>query len=78
MGYVGIGHLDPSIKGLDVDGMKPSQENAAKGTYTVTRLLYMNTKGEPEGLTKAFVDYIYSPAGKEIVSGAGYIPYEKK
>ena len=54
------------------------QENAAKGTYTVTRLLYMNTKGEPEGLTKAFVDYIYSPAGKEIVSGAGYIPYEKK
>lgn len=44
----------------------------------MTRLLYMNTKGEPEGLTKAFVDYIYSPAGKEIVSGAGYIPYEKK
>lgn len=78
VGYVGIGHLDPSIKGLDVDGMKPSQENAAQGTYTVTRLLYMNTKGEPEGLTKAFVEYIYSPAGKEIVSRAGYIPYEKK
>ena len=38
----------------------------------------MNTKGEPQGLTRAFVDYIYSPDGKEIVAGAGYIPYEKK
>mgnify|MGYP002588149342 CR=1 FL=1 len=78
VGYVGIGHLDKSIRGLSVDGMKPSQENAANGSYTVTRLLYMNTKGEPQGLTRAFVDYIYSPAGKEIVAKAGYIPYEKK
>lgn len=78
IGYVGIGHLDTSIKGLAVDGMTPSQENAANGTYTITRLLYMNTKGEPQGLTKAFVDYIYSPAGKAIIAKAGYIPYEKK
>ncbi len=78
VGYVGIGHLDKSIRGLSVDGMAPSQENAANGSYTVTRLLYMNTKGEPQGLTRAFVDYIYSPDGKEIVAGAGYIPYEKK
>lgn len=78
IGYVGIGHLDKSIKGLNVDGMAPSQENAASGQYTVTRLLYMNTKGEPQGITKGFVDYIFTPAGQEIVSKAGYIPYVKK
>ena len=78
LGYVGIGHLDKSVKGLSVDGAMPSQEGAANGSYPVTRLLYMNTKGEPQGLTKAFVDYIYSPSGKEIVSRAGYIPYDKK
>ncbi len=78
IGYVGIGHLDKSIKGLNVDGMAPSQENAASGQYTVTRLLYMNTKGEPRGITKGFVDYIFTPAGQEIVSKAGYIPYVKK
>lgn len=78
VGYVGIGHLDKSIRGLSVEGMAPSQENAANGSYTVTRLLYMNTRGEPQGLTKAFVDYIYSPDGREIVAKAGYIPYEKK
>ena len=78
VGYVGIGHLDKSIKGVSVDGMAPSQENAASGQYTVTRLLYMNTKGEPQGITRGFVDYIFTPAGQEIVSKAGYIPYVKK
>ncbi len=78
IGYVGIGHLDNSIKSISIDGATPSQENAASGEYKVTRLLYMNTKGEPQGLTKAFVEYIFTPAGQDIVSGAGYIPYVKK
>lgn len=78
IGYVGIGHLDESVKGIVLDGMTPSQENAKNGSYKVTRLLYMNTKGQPEGLTKAFIDYIYSEDGNGIISGAGYIPTGKK
>jgi phosphate transport system substrate-binding protein len=74
IGYVGIGHLDATLKGVVLDGMVPSQENAKNGSYKVTRLLYMNTKGEPQGLTKAFISYIYSPAGSEFISGAGYLP----
>lgn len=78
IGYVGIGHLDGTLKGLVLDGMTPSQENAKNGTYTVTRLLYMNTKGQPEGLTKAFIDYIYTPDGDAIIAKAGYIPTGRK
>lgn len=78
IGYVGIGHLDNVIKGVSLDGMVPSQENAKSGTYTVTRLLYMNTKGQPEGLTKAFIDYIYTPEGDAIIAKAGYIPTGRK
>lgn len=74
VGYVGIGHLDAALKGVIIDGMVPSQENSAKGTYTITRQLYMNTKGAPQGLTKAFVDYIYGPEGREAIVKAGYIP----
>ena len=44
----------------------------------ITRLLYMNTKGEPTGLTKAFIDYIFSPDGTGFVKKAGYIPYSQK
>lgn len=74
IGYVGIGHLDDTIKGLVIDGMTPSQANAASGAYDITRLLFMNTKGRPEGLVKDFIDYIYTDEGAEIITGAGYIP----
>ena len=74
IGYVGIGHLDRNVKGLTLDGMVPSQENAADGTYKVTRLLYMNTKGEPGGLLKDFIEYIYTDDGTEIIKASGYIP----
>jgi len=36
----------------------------------------MNTKGEPARLTKAFIDYILSPEGSEIIRKHGYIPLE--
>lgn len=74
IGYVGIGHLGETIKGLHFDGMVPTQENAASGAYTVTRKLYMNTRGQPQGLTKAFIDYVFSLEGQEITKASGYIP----
>ncbi|MDY0390875.1 MAG: phosphate ABC transporter substrate-binding protein [Desulfobulbus oligotrophicus] len=73
IGYVGIGHLDSSIKALPVDGMQPTQENAQNGSYIITRLLYMNTKGEPQGLVRLFIDYIYSEDGQGFIAAAGYI-----
>lgn len=78
MGYVGIGHIDETVKAPRLDGMTANQQNAADGSYTVVRQLYMNTKGEPEGLTKAFIDYIYSEEGAEIIKKSGYIPLPRK
>ena len=74
IGYVGIGHVDGSLKALNLDGAAASQENAMNGTYPVVRKLYMSTKGEPSKLVKAFIDYIMSPAGAEIIKKHGYIP----
>lgn len=78
IGYVGIGHIDETVKAPRLDGMTANQQNAADGSYTVVRQLYMNTKGEPEGLTKAFIDYIYSEEGAEIIKKSGYIPLPRK
>lgn len=78
IGYVGIGHIDASVKAPTLDGMIPSQENAANGSYTVVRDLFMNTKGEPDGLTKAFIDYIYTNEGAEIIRQCGYIPLPRQ
>ena len=78
IGYVGIGHLDESISGVAVDGHVPSQENAASGEYPVVRNLFMNTRGEPQGLTAAFIDYIYSEPGAKIIEKSGYIPLKRE
>jgi phosphate transport system substrate-binding protein len=74
IGYLSIGHVDATVKALKLDGVEPSQENATNGTYKVTRKLYMNTKGDPSPLAKAFIDYISGPDGQEIVKKHGYIP----
>lgn len=74
IGYMSIGHIDESINPMAVDGVIPSQETAVDGSYPVIRKLYMNTKGEPSPLVNAFIQYIYSDDGAEIISGSGYIP----
>jgi phosphate transport system substrate-binding protein len=74
IGYVGIGFLDEKFKGIKLDGVEPSQENAKNGTYKVTRLLYMNTKGEPTPLVKAFIEYIKGPEGAKIIQKHGFLP----
>ena len=74
IGYVSIGHIDASIKAPNLDGVTPSQDNARSGKYPIVRKLYMNTKGEPQGLVGAFVRYILSPEGAQMTAAAGYLP----
>jgi phosphate transport system substrate-binding protein len=77
IGYLSIGHMDDSISRVAINGVLPTQENAIDGSYTVLRKLYMNTKGEPTPLAQAFIEYVQSPAGAEIVSESGFIPLGK-
>ena len=74
IGYVSIGHLDETVKAPDLDGQAVTQETAAGGQYPIVRKLYMNTKGEPKGVVKLFIDYVMGPEGAEIVTASGYIP----
>jgi len=76
IGYMGIGGVDESVAALTVEGMVPSQESALAGEYTITRQLYMNTNGAPEGLVKLFVDFVTGENGKPYVEEAGYIPLD--
>lgn len=78
IGYISIGHLNDNIKGVALDGVAPTQENTLNGEYIVSRSLFMNTKGEPEGIVKSFIDYIYSDRGQEIITDVGFLPINPK
>ena len=76
IGYMSIGFVDASVKAPTLEGVEPSQDNAKSGAYKVARKLYMNTQGEPQGLTKLFIDYVTSPECTDIIAKAGYIPLQ--
>ena len=77
IGYMSIGHVDASVKPISVDGANASQENALNGTYGVVRKLYMNTKGTPTPIAQAFIEYVFSTDGAQIIQKYGYIPLSK-
>lgn len=74
IGYVSIGHLDETVKAPTLGGIAPTQENARSGKYPIVRQLYMNTKGAPQGLTAAFINYVMGPEGTAMTAAAGYLP----
>ncbi len=74
LGYMSIGHLDNTVKPLNLDGITPTQENAINGQYPVVRKLFMNSNGAPTPLVKAFIDYVMSSEGATNISNNGYIP----
>jgi len=74
IGYIGLGYVDSSVKMLKVDGVRASETTITNGQYPISRNLYMITNGEPSGLAEAFIDYVLSDEGQEIVAEEGFIP----
>ncbi len=75
IGYIGLGYLDKSVKGLKVDGVMGSESTTLDGTYPISRALFMFTDGWPKGDTLDFINYVKHPQkGQKHVSKAGYVP----
>jgi len=76
IGYVSVGYIDESVAPVALGGVVPTLKNVKQGKYQIARGLYSNTKGEPSGLTKKFIDFIFSPEGQKIASEKGFIPVQ--
>ena len=74
IGYVSVGHIDESVAPVALDGVVPTLENVKQGKYKIARGLYSNTKGAPSGLTKKFIEYLFSNEGQQIAADKGFIP----
>lgn len=63
VGYLALSYIDSNntkLIALSLDGVAPTKENIATNDYPVWAYEHMYTKGEPTGLTKAFIDYMLS------------------
>ncbi len=80
IGYYGMGYITEKEKAIKVAKDKsspfeaPTMENVIKGAYPISRPLLMYSKGEPKGLVKAFIDYVLSASGQEVVKKLDFVP----
>jgi phosphate transport system substrate-binding protein len=80
IGYSGMGYANDDVKFVKIsfkkgdDAYAPSLQNVSSGNYILARPLRMYTLGQPEGHVKAYIEWILSDAGQEIVKKAGYVP----
>jgi phosphate transport system substrate-binding protein len=55
-------------------GYEPTPENVKSGDYPISRFLFLYTRSRPTGALKAYIDWILSDEGQQVVSKVGYFP----
>lgn len=74
IGYVSFTYINDTIKPFNIDGIEPTSENVVSGDYSISRpflLIYKEENMTKE--SKAFVDFILSSEGQNIVEEKGGI-----
>ncbi len=74
IGYVALPYLlnNSSVAAISIDGVAPTLENSYNGSYKVWGFEHMYTKGEPNALQKAYLDFIMSDEYGKVLESKGY------
>ncbi|MDR0494321.1 MAG: phosphate ABC transporter substrate-binding protein [Treponema sp.] len=67
IGYISLGSVDGTTKALAVGGVAATNENVVNGSYKIARPFIVMTGSNLHAESKAFVDWMLSPAGQAIV-----------
>ena len=74
IGYLPFNYLDYSVKPLKINNVPPTYAAAYKGNYPLFRDLYYGIKKGSKGLELAYIYYVLSPEGQDIVVREGFLP----
>ncbi len=74
IGFVSLAHMSNDVTALKIDGVSPSTQTVANGSYKLQTAFLFVVKGEPEGVVKEFIDFTLSPEGQAIVKGQNIVP----
>ncbi|MEW5784365.1 MAG: phosphate ABC transporter substrate-binding protein [Bacillota bacterium] len=73
IGYISLSALNADVAAVKVDGAAISVETIISGTYKVSRPFIYVTKGEPQGLAKAYLEFAISAEAQAIIEEAGLV-----
>ena len=76
IGYASLGSVDSTVKALSVDGVTPTEETVADGSYKVSRpfeLMYDETALAENDLLSEFIEYLKSAEAQTVIAAEGYV-----
>jgi phosphate transport system substrate-binding protein len=70
IGYASLGSVlgATDVKTVKVDGVEATAENVKSGSFKISRPFLYLTKSDPQGLVKAYLDWVLSEEGQKIVA----------
>jgi len=72
--YISLGMVTPEVVAIALEGVQPTPESAADGSYALTRPFLLLTKGEPSPQAQAYLDFVVTPESQATIVEEGYIP----
>ncbi|MEZ7172082.1 PstS family phosphate ABC transporter substrate-binding protein [Sporosarcina sp. OR05] len=66
-----------NIRLLHVNGIEPTFDTIRSGDYPITNEFYAVTAGSENPHVKAFLEWVLSKQGQEIIEKTGYVPIKK-
>jgi phosphate transport system substrate-binding protein len=75
IGYVGLGFLE-GVKTVPIDGVKPTRQTVANGTYPLSRPLFLFTNGFPKlgSIPFKFVTFYLTEKGQDLIEAKDFVP----
>lgn len=80
IGYYGMGYISAKQKPVLIakdeksEYIAPLIDNVIKGTYPISRPLFLYTNGAPSAAIKKFIDFMLSPEGQKVVLETDFVP----
>ncbi|RMH17779.1 MAG: phosphate ABC transporter substrate-binding protein, partial [Acidobacteria bacterium] len=80
IGYVSLGEVLHAIEEgmplrlVPLDGVEPTLEAVADKSYPMARTLYLIARDEPQGASRALLDFLRSAEGARIIERGRYVP----
>ncbi|MDR2464938.1 MAG: phosphate ABC transporter substrate-binding protein PstS family protein [Streptococcaceae bacterium] len=73
--YVAFSYVTDDLIVVSIDGISPTDKNVTTNDWKIWSYEHMYTKGQPQSLTKKFLDYMTSDSvQKTLIKQLGYIP----
>lgn len=67
IGFVSYAHMSSDVKALKIDGVAPSDDTIADGSYKLQRPFLFLVKGTPNQATQDFLDFVNSSEGQKVL-----------